>query len=91
MAPVAGKSVEPAYYKLYGVLHHHGESASDGRYTVDVLRPNGDSGSEEGWLHICEEGVSVVQHEDVFEGHDKEVDKQCAYMLIYCRAAPNQI
>jgi ubiquitin carboxyl-terminal hydrolase 10 len=84
MAPVAGKSVEPAYYKLYGVLYHHGESASDGRYTVDVLRPNGDSGSEE--------GASVVRHEDVFEGHDnKQVDNECAYMLIYCRAAPNQI
>jgi ubiquitin carboxyl-terminal hydrolase 10 len=92
MAPVAGKSVEPAYYKLYGVLYHHGESASDGRYTVDVLRPNGDSGSEEGWLHIGEEGASVVRHEDVFEGHDnKQVDSKCAYMLIYCRAAPNQI
>ncbi|KAF8461823.1 hypothetical protein DFH94DRAFT_677586 [Russula ochroleuca] len=92
MAPAAGKSVEPAHYKLYGVVYHHGESASGGHYTVDVLHSNGDSGSGEGWLHIGEGAVSVVRHEDVFEGHDNEqMDNQCAYMLIYCRIAPNQI
>ena len=86
MTPVAGKSVEPANYKLYGVLYHVGESASDGQYTVDVL-------SGEGWLHFGEEGVSVVRHEDVFEGHDNEQldDESAAYILIYCRTAPNQI
>ncbi|KAH9987493.1 hypothetical protein BJV77DRAFT_1070467 [Russula vinacea] len=30
MAPVAGKSAEPVYYKLYGVLYHHGKSAGSG-------------------------------------------------------------
>jgi ubiquitin carboxyl-terminal hydrolase 10 len=83
MTPVAGKSVEPANYKLYGVLYHVGESASGGHYSADVL-------SEDDWLHIGEEGVSVVQPEDMFEGHDNEqVDSQCAHMLIYCRTAPN--
>ena len=86
MAPVAGKSVEPTHYKLYGVLYHHGESAGSGYYTVDVLHPNGDGGSREAWLHINDEAVSAVQHGDVFRGHEKEqVDDRCAYMLFYCR------
>ncbi|KAF8484504.1 hypothetical protein DFH94DRAFT_842406 [Russula ochroleuca] len=71
MAPVAGKSAERVHYKLYGVLYHHGESAGSGHYTVDVLHPNGDSGSDEAWLHIDDEAVSAVGHEDVFGGHDK--------------------
>ncbi|KAH9987594.1 hypothetical protein BJV77DRAFT_774432 [Russula vinacea] len=66
MVPVAGKSVEPAHYKLYGVLYHRGESASSGQYTVDVLHLNGDNSGGEGWLHIDDEAVSMVRHEDVF-------------------------
>ena len=86
MAPVAGKSTEPVHYKLYGVLYHHGESAGSGHYTVDVLHPNGDC-SEEGWLHIDDEAVDAVRHEDVFGSDDNErVGNQCAYyMLFYCR------
>ena len=61
MAPVAGKSVEPTHYKLYGVLYHHGESAGSGYYTVDVLHPNGDGGSREAWLHINDEAVCAVR------------------------------
>jgi ubiquitin carboxyl-terminal hydrolase 10 len=91
MAPVTGKSVEPARYKLYGVLFHHGRSAGSGHYTVDVLHPNGNSGGGEGWLHIDDETVSVVRHEDVFGGHDHErMDDRSAYMLFYCRTAPAQ-
>ena len=86
MAPVPGKFAEPVKYKLYGVLYHHGESAGSGNYTVDVLHPNEDSGSGEAWLHIDDEIVSAVSHEDVFRGHDNEwMDNQCAYMLFYCR------
>jgi ubiquitin carboxyl-terminal hydrolase 10 len=91
MAPVSGKSVEPVLYKLYGVLYHHGGSAGSGHYTVDVLHPNEERGSEpgEGWLHIDDEIVSAVRHEDVFGNHDNErVDDRCAYMLFYCRATP---
>ena len=91
MAPVAGKSAETVHYKLYGVLYHHGESAGSGHYTVDVVHPNGDSGSKEVWLHIDDEIVSVLRHEDVFLGHDnRRVDDRCAYMLFYCRTTPTQ-
>ena len=91
MAPVAGKSAEPVYYKLYGVLYHHGKSAGSGHYTVDVLHTNGDSGDEEVWLNFDDEVVSAMRHEDVFGGHDNEqVDDRCAYMLFYRRTAPTQ-
>ena len=87
MAPISRKSAEPVHYKLYGVLYHHGESASSGHYTVDVLHPNGDGGSGEAWLHIDDEAVDVVRHEDVFGSHER-VDNRCAYMLFYCRTGP---
>jgi len=88
MVPISGKFADP-HYKLYGVLYHQGESTSNGHYTVDVL--NGDSGSGEAWLHIDDEAVSTVRHEDVFGGHDHEPgDEQCAYMLFYCRIASSQ-
>ena len=89
MAPLSGKSAEAVHYKLYGVLYHHGESAGSGNYTVSVLNPNGESGSGEAWLHIDNEAVSAVHHDDVFNGDDNErVDNQCAYMLFYSRMAP---
>ena len=88
MASVSGKSVEPARYKLYGVLYHHGESADSGHYTVDVLHPNEDSKGGKGWLRVDDEAVRMVRHEDVFGAHDNEqVDDRCAYMLFYCRTA----
>ena len=90
MAPIARESAETVRYKLYGVLYHHGKTAGGGHYTVDVLDPNGDGGGEEAWLHIDDEIVSGVRHEDVFGGHNKRVDKRCAYMLFYCRTAPTQ-
>ncbi|KAF8471367.1 hypothetical protein DFH94DRAFT_674368 [Russula ochroleuca] len=90
MAPVVAKSAESAHYKLYGVLYHHGKSTGSGHYTVDVLHQNGDSGGGEGWLHIDDESVGAVRHEDVFVfgGYGNErVDDRCAYMLFYCRTA----
>ena len=92
MASNFGKSVEPAHYKLYGVLYHHGDSASTKHYTVDVRHPNEDGSNGETWMHIDNEVVSVVRNEDVFGGHDSDqVDDRCAYMLLYCRSTPTQI
>ena len=91
MAPVAEKPGEPAHYKLYGVLYHHGDSAGSGHYTVDVLHRSGDSGGVGGWLHIDDESVRAVRHEDVFGAHgDERVDDQCVYMLFYCRTVTTQ-
>ena len=89
MAPVAGKSAEPARYELYGVLYHRGKSSGREHYTVDVLHPNGDGGNGKAWRRIDDGVVSAVRQEDVFGGHDNELgDGRCAYMLLYCRTTP---
>ena len=88
MVSNAQRPSEPPHYKLYGVLYHHGESAGSGHYTVDVLHPNGDGDTgEEVWLHIDDEAVSAIRHEDVFGEHGVEwaADERCAYLLFYCR------
>ena len=91
MAPNSEKSAEPVNYKLCGVLYHHGKSAGSGHYTVDMLYSNGDSSSGETWLHIDDEAVSTVRHEDMFGGQENERgDDRCAYMLFYCQTAPTQ-
>lgn len=96
MAPIARPAAQPPRYTLYGVLYHHGVSAGGGHYTLDVLHPNRDGGawgggkntSGEAWLHIDDETVSAVRHEDVFRGHDDDrADDRCAYLLFYRRAA----
>jgi ubiquitin carboxyl-terminal hydrolase 10 len=86
MVPNAQRPSEPPHYKLYGVLYHHGESASSGHYTVDVLRPNGDSDTGEVWLHIDNEAMSPMGHEDVFGEHGAGC--AAAYLLFYCRTSP---
>ena len=89
MAPNAQRPLEPPRYKLYGVLYHHGESAGSGHYTVDVLHPNGGGHTGEVWLHIDNEAVTPMQHEDVFGEHDTEraADERCTYLLLYCRTS----
>ena len=83
MAPTARQSKQPTRYTLYGVLYHHGVSASEGHYTIDVLRPNGNN---EVWLHFNDETVSAVRQEDVFKTYgDEGADDRCPYMLFYSR------
>jgi ubiquitin carboxyl-terminal hydrolase 10 len=81
---------EPPHYKLYGVLYHHGESADSGHYTVDVLHLNGEGDPGEVWLHIDDETVTPMRHEDMFREHGTEraADELCAYLLFYCRTSP---
>jgi ubiquitin carboxyl-terminal hydrolase 10 len=72
------------------VLYHHGESAGSGHYTVDILHPNGDGDTGEGWLHIDNEAVSPMGHdEDVFVQHGtgRAADEGCAYLLFYCHTS----
>lgn len=86
MAPTK-KAGPPARYQLYGVLYHHGLSASGGHYTLDVLHPNRDGGLKprEGWIRIDDELVSDVRMEDVFGGGDGGERDRCAYLLFYRR------
>ena len=94
MVPNAQRPSEPPRYKLHGVLYHHGESASGGHYSIDVLHPNGDGGSGGVWLRIDDEAVSVAQREDVFGGNDtatEQADERSAYLLFYCCTAPTRL
>ena len=93
MVPNAQRPSEPPRYKLYGVLYHHGESAGNGHYTLDVLCPNGDGDRGEDWLHIDDELVTQMRHEDVFGEHgiEQAAEERCAYLLFYCRTSPKGI
>jgi ubiquitin carboxyl-terminal hydrolase 10 len=90
MVPTSQRPSEPPHFKLYGILYHHGESAGSGHYSVDVLHRDGDGDAEEVWLHIDDEAVTRMRHEDVFEEHGtkRSADEQCGYLLFYCRTSP---
>ncbi|KAF8171652.1 hypothetical protein BJ912DRAFT_1082179 [Pholiota molesta] len=89
MVPAA-KKAQPARYKLFGALYHHGVSASGGHYTLDVLHPNRypnvNPGAKprEGWVRIDDDLVSDVRPEDVFGAAERD-DARCAYLLFYRR------
>jgi ubiquitin carboxyl-terminal hydrolase 10 len=90
MVPDAQRPSDPPHYKLYGVLYHQGESAGNGHYTIDILRANGDGNTGEDWLHIDDEVVTKMGHEDVFGEHGTEwaAKERCAYLLFYSRTSP---
>ncbi|RDX46907.1 cysteine proteinase [Lentinus brumalis] len=81
----AKRTAQPVKYQLFGVLYHHGMSASGGHYTLDVLHPNREltERPRAAWIRIDDELVSDVRPEDVFGGQDRE-DRQ-PYLLFYKR------
>ncbi|KAG6868798.1 hypothetical protein C0993_010094 [Termitomyces sp. T159_Od127] len=81
MAPALRRG-PAAQYKLFGALYHHGQSASGGHYTLDVLHPG--RNAAEGWMRIDDELVSDVRLEDVFVPQHEDESK-AAYLLFYRR------
>lgn len=84
MAPTK-RTAQPIKYQLFGVLYHHGQSASGGHYTLDVLHPNRDLNDRwrAAWIRIDDELVSDIRPDDVFGAH--EMGDRCAYLLFYRR------
>ncbi|CAG8727528.1 11083_t:CDS:2, partial [Acaulospora morrowiae] len=46
-------------YQLFGVVYHHGKSATGGHYTADILR------DENEWLHIDDTTISSISADEV--------------------------
>ncbi|KAJ3530235.1 hypothetical protein NM688_g7738 [Phlebia brevispora] len=82
------RTSHPVKYQLFGALYHHGQSASGGHYTLDVLHPNRDMNDRprQAWIRIDDELVSDMRPEDVFGGQER--DDRCAYLLFYRRLGP---
>ncbi|KZT71339.1 cysteine proteinase [Daedalea quercina L-15889] len=79
------RTAQSVKYQLFGVLYHHGQSASGGHYTLDVLHPNRDltDRPRAAWIRIDDELVSDIRPDDVFGG--LEQNERCAYLLFYRR------
>ena len=67
------------------MVYHHGQSASGGHYTLDVLHPNRDLNDRprQAWIRIDDELVSDIRPEDIFGAQER--DDRCAYLLFYKR------
>ncbi|CAG8607736.1 15713_t:CDS:2, partial [Acaulospora colombiana] len=46
-------------YQLFGVVYHHGKSATGGHYTADILRNDNE------WLHIDDTTISPISADEV--------------------------
>ncbi|CAL1705379.1 unnamed protein product [Somion occarium] len=79
------RTSHPIKYQLFAVLYHHGQSASGGHYTLDVLHPNRDMNDRPraAWIRIDDELVSDIRADDVFGTQER--DDRCAYLLFYRR------
>ncbi|KAI0265012.1 hypothetical protein BGY98DRAFT_939674 [Russula aff. rugulosa BPL654] len=85
MVPTARRPSEPPHYKLQGILYHHGESAGSGHYTVDILYSSGDDDTGEVWLHIDDEIVKPMRHEDVFGGDNLPTGRKRGILRSHAR------
>ncbi|KAI0260986.1 hypothetical protein BGY98DRAFT_1116470 [Russula aff. rugulosa BPL654] len=65
MVPNAQPLSEPPHYKLYGVLYITGNLQATALH-ARCSSPNGDGNTGEDWLHIDDEVVTRMGHEDVF-------------------------
>jgi ubiquitin carboxyl-terminal hydrolase 10 len=83
------RTPKPVTYRLFGVVYHHGHSATGGHYTVAVARPDGT-----GWLHFDDDTVQtvpadavVVSEDEVRAGRAGLIGgrERCAYLLFYQR------
>ncbi|KAL1413239.1 hypothetical protein Q8F55_000993 [Vanrija albida] len=83
------RTAQSVKYRLFGVVYHHGHSATGGHYTVAVARPDGS-----GWLHFDDELVQPVPIEDVVVSEEEARNgngglianrERCAYLLFYQR------
>ncbi|CAI2163054.1 11379_t:CDS:10 [Funneliformis geosporum] len=71
------KAVE---YRLFGVVYHHGKSATGGHYTADILRKNSE------WHHVDDTAISKISSEEVaaVENPTQPTDRS-AYILFYMK------
>ncbi|OCF41651.1 hypothetical protein I317_04561 [Kwoniella heveanensis CBS 569] len=83
------RGAAPIKYKLFGVVYHHGASASGGHYTVAVSRQD-----NAGWIHFDDETVTNIPKEDVIVSKEEAECGKCgliggrertAYLLFYQR------
>ncbi|KAK6359567.1 hypothetical protein TWF696_000719 [Orbilia brochopaga] len=73
LSPSRRSSSKPTY-RLISVVYHHGKSATNGHYTVDVRR-------QDGWLRIDDTNVRRISEEDVSidnSPHDREARRKNA-------------
>ncbi|KAF8584110.1 cysteine proteinase [Ramaria rubella] len=81
-----GRRSWPTKYKLFGVLNHHGSSATGGHYTLDALHPDPHDRGREGWVRIDDELVQNIRAEDLTVRNVG--DDRSAYLLFYRRVHP---
>ncbi|CAB4406302.1 unnamed protein product [Rhizophagus irregularis] len=76
----ARRPKEAIEYRLFGVVYHHGKSATGGHYTADILCQND-------WLHIDDTAISPISLEEVasVENPTQPTDRS-AYILFYMRS-----
>ncbi|OZJ06326.1 hypothetical protein BZG36_00705 [Bifiguratus adelaidae] len=73
---------KPLVYKLFGVVYHHGKSASGGHYTCDIRRQNGE------WLNFDDTTITHTTIKDVTKPADDRhwsKSERNAYLLFYMR------